>query len=292
MYEVELAAGTIEYEDTGGTGPVVVPLHGLLMNGSLWREVVADLRTEFRCVVPTLPLGAHRLPMRPDADLSGAGLARLVAEFLDRLDLRDVTLVGCDWGGAQLVVARGLGERVGRLVLVSQEAFDNVPPGLPGRTVARAARLPGGLAAAVYPLRVRALRRTPLAFGWMSKRPVPDEIMEGWLRPARTDRRIRADLLRYLRAAPDDYPAAARRLAAFRGPALVVWAAEDRVMPPAHGRRLAAYLRARLIEVPDSYTLVPIDRPEVLSGAIRDLLRRSGAHRRASAPGSASRAGH
>jgi pimeloyl-ACP methyl ester carboxylesterase len=67
---VDLSAGTIRYADTGGEGPVLVFAHGLLMDGSVWRHVVADLRRDFRCVLPTLPLGAHDLAMRPDADLS------------------------------------------------------------------------------------------------------------------------------------------------------------------------------------------------------------------------------
>jgi pimeloyl-ACP methyl ester carboxylesterase len=62
MPEVELAAGTIEYEDTGGGGPVVVLLHGLAMDGSVWRRVVGELRADHRCVVPTLPVGSHRRP--------------------------------------------------------------------------------------------------------------------------------------------------------------------------------------------------------------------------------------
>jgi pimeloyl-ACP methyl ester carboxylesterase len=99
MPEVELSAGTIEYEDTGGDGPVLVLLHGVSMDGSLWRNVVADLREDHRCVIPTLPLGSHRRPMRPDADLSLPGMVRLVAEFLEGLDLKGVTLVGNDWEG-------------------------------------------------------------------------------------------------------------------------------------------------------------------------------------------------
>src|SRR3977135_968249 len=74
MPEVELPAGTIEYEDTGGDRPAVALLHGLIMDGSLWRHVVQDLRADYRCVVPTLPLGGHRMPMRPDADLSMRGI--------------------------------------------------------------------------------------------------------------------------------------------------------------------------------------------------------------------------
>jgi pimeloyl-ACP methyl ester carboxylesterase len=52
MFEIELSAGTIEYEDTGGDGPVAVLLHGLAMDGSLWRHVVAEIRSDHRCVVP------------------------------------------------------------------------------------------------------------------------------------------------------------------------------------------------------------------------------------------------
>ena len=76
MPEVQLTAGTIEYEDTGGDGPVLVLLGGLVMDGSLWDPLVEELRRDHRCVVPTLPLGAHRKPMRPDADLSLHGLRR------------------------------------------------------------------------------------------------------------------------------------------------------------------------------------------------------------------------
>ncbi len=127
MKEVQLSAGTVEYQDTG-RGPVVVLLHGLLMDSSLWDGLIAELSVDHRCVAPTLPLGAHRRAMGADADLSLPAVARLVAEFLDRLDLRDVTLVGNDTGGAlvQLVMRDGAA-RVGRVVLASCEAFDNFP---------------------------------------------------------------------------------------------------------------------------------------------------------------------
>ena len=184
MPEIELSAGTVEYEDTDG--PVLVLLHGLAMNGSLWRGVVADLREDHHCIVPTLPLGGHCRPMHPDADLSIFGMARLVAAFLAELDLNEVTLVGNDWGGAQLLVSEGLDERVGRLVLASCEAFDNYPPGVPGSAVARAASIPGGLYLAFQSLRLRPLRRLPLTWGWMSKRPVPEEVMDCWFRPLQT----------------------------------------------------------------------------------------------------------
>ena len=114
MREIELSAGTIEYQDTGGDGPVLVLLHGLLMDASLWDDVIAELSAGYRCVAPTLPLGAHRHAMRSGADLSLPGIARLVAEFLDRLDLTDVTLVGNDTGGALVQLLIGRRRRPGR----------------------------------------------------------------------------------------------------------------------------------------------------------------------------------
>ena len=273
MPEIELTAGIIEYEDTGGHDPIIVLLHGLAMDGSLWRHVVQDLRADHRCVVPTLPVGSHRRPMRTDADLSLRGLAHLEAEFLERLDLHDVTLVGNDLGLFQVTAAE-YPERIARLVITSCEAFENIPPGLPGHTLALAARFPGGLNALVQPLRLRALRRLPLAFGWMSKRPIPDEITDAWLRPLLTQRAIRRDLLKYIRHdSKSDLLAAAERLRSFDRPALVIWAAEDRVMPPKHGRRLVELLPAgRFMEIADSFTLLPEDQPGELARAIRQFI--------------------
>jgi pimeloyl-ACP methyl ester carboxylesterase len=274
MPEVELSAGTVEYEDTGGDGPVVVLVHGLLMDSSLWRHVVAELRTDHRCVVPTLPLGGHRRPMRPDADLSLRGQARILGELLESLALRDVTLAFNDWGGPFLLASD---QRIGRLVPASCEAFDNYPPGVPGRMAWLAAKLPGGVNAALQPLRLRPLRRLPITFGWMSKRPVPHEVMDEWLRPVLTQREIRRDLAKYAGGARQARPellAATEALAAFQRPALVAWAAEDRVMPPEHGRRLAELLPdARLVEIADSYTLIPEDQPAELARAIRQFVR-------------------
>ncbi|WP_225803443.1 alpha/beta fold hydrolase [Streptomyces sp. NK15101] len=275
MAEVDLSAGTVEYLDTGGEGPVVVLLHGVAMDGSLWRNVVESLRSQFRCVVPTLPLGGHRRPMKPDADLSIAGVARLVAEFLDRLDLRDVTLVMSDWGGAQALVAEGRDERIGRLVITSCEAFDNFPPGLPGSNLLTSAKLPGGINFAFKLLKWKPMRRLPMTWGWMSKRPVPHEVMDAWFEPLWTSEEIRRDLRKYVLGVPpkDELLRWAEKLRDFDRPALVVWAAEDKVMPPEHGRKLAELLpKGRLVEIEDSYTLIPEDQPEQLSAHIRAFL--------------------
>jgi len=273
--EIELSAGTIDYEDTGGDGPVLVLLHGLMMDASLWDGLIAELASDYRCVAPTLPLGAHRHAMGADADLSLAAIARLVAEFLDRLDLHDVTLVGNDTGGAlvQLIMADG-DARVGRVVLASCDAFDNFPPGLTGKTLVLTGKLsPGIFGLFMQQMRLRIVRRLPIAFGWLTMRG--DAATARWMKPVLKQREIRRDAVRVLRAVaaePRLLLDVADTLPSFDRPALVVWASADRVMPPEHGRRLAELIpQGQLAEVDDSYTLIPLDQPARLAQLVREF---------------------
>src|SRR5262249_60845076 len=139
----DLPHGTVYYRDRG-TGAPIVFLHGYLMGGSLWDLVVRQLDGEFRCVVPELPFGAHPAQLRPDADLTPAGVGRLVADFLNALDLSGVTLVGNDSGAAiaQVVAARHAG-RLRGLALGNRDPFHNhPPPPLPPRITAPRPRCP------------------------------------------------------------------------------------------------------------------------------------------------------
>lgn len=279
MAQVEVSAGVVEVQDSGGDGPVVVLMGGLAIGPSLWDGVVTELAPAHRVVVPTMPWGAHRIAMKPDADLSLAGHARTVAEVLERMDLRDVTLVENDSGMAQLVAADHA-ERLAALVLVSCETAGNYPPGLPGKLIGLLGRLPGGVFAAFSPLRVRPLRRQPITFGWMTAGRVPDAVMDAWFAPLQSDRAIRRDLTKYLRSVDRrSFDAVLPRLAAFDRPAVVAWGAEDKVMPRATGERLAAALpRGRFVLVPGARTLVPLDQPAALAAIIRAVVpARSGA---------------
>ncbi|GAA1950733.1 alpha/beta fold hydrolase [Kitasatospora viridis] len=274
MQDVQLPAGVVEYDETGA-GPPVVLLHGLMMDHSLWDRVLPLLPAGFRYLRPVLPLGAHRRPMRPDADLTLGGLVGLVADFLDALDLRDVTLVHSDWGGALFLTARGRDQRVARQVILPCEAFDNFPPGLPGKLAVRSARVPGGLWLAARQLRIGALRRLPPLFGQMTRDPVPDELVRGWTAPLLRDPAIRRDLRAYL-TGPLDKARLVRDTEALRdfaGPALVLWSPDNRLMPPEHGHRLAELLPAgEYAEVPGAYVLSMLDEPDAVAREISRFL--------------------
>jgi pimeloyl-ACP methyl ester carboxylesterase len=274
---VDLSSGTIEYLDTGGAGPVLVFTHGLLMDQSVWSRLIPLLSEESRCIAPTFPVGSHRLPMHDSADLSQQGLADLLGEFLDVLDLRAVTLVVNDLGYPQALAA-DRHPRVSRLVLTPCEAFDNVPPGLPGRTVQLAARIPGGLRLAAKSLRVPGAARAPFTLGRMSVRPIPPDLLDAWTQPCRGDAAVRADLTKYIAGATATWQLeTTSRLSRFDGPSLVVWSRYDKVMPPEHAQRLVQILPdARLEVVEDSHTLMSLDAPEALARHIREFLRAAG----------------
>jgi pimeloyl-ACP methyl ester carboxylesterase len=109
----------------------------------------------------------------------------------------------------------------------------------------------------------------------MAKRPLPQELVDRWLRPLQTQRGVRRDLRKYaIGARRHQLLEVCQRLRAFDRPTLVVWTPEDRVQRPEHGRRLADLLPdARLVEIPDSYTLIMRDQPEAFARAVREFVR-------------------
>jgi pimeloyl-ACP methyl ester carboxylesterase len=268
MPEIQLTQGVVRYRDQGAGAPIVL-IHGLLVNGNVWDRLVPLLAAQGRCMVPDLPLGSHSVPMNKGADLSAPGLARLIAEFIERLELEDVTLVGNDTGGAlcQLVVAQHP-ERIGRLVLTTCDAFENFPPPAV-RPLLTALKLPGALAATSVLGRLRAVRAAAFKAMPLTMQPIPDEQVKSWVAPL-ADKRIRADLATVVRGIdPADTLAAAERLRDFDGPALIAWGAEDRIFPFSDAERLAATLpNARLERIPNARAFVQLDAPERLAELI------------------------
>jgi pimeloyl-ACP methyl ester carboxylesterase len=274
MPELTLQQGTIRYRDEG-TGPTLFFVHGALVDGRLWEPVVERLRDRFRCVVPDLPLGSHELPLKAHADLSPSGLAALIAQIIEALDLEDVTLIGNDTGGALcqlLVVAEP--ERIGRLVLTDCDAFEDFPPKAFKGLVA-AAKLPGALRAMLEPMRAKSVRRLPLAYGWLTKRPVPDDVMDGWTLRALKDPGVMADLRKALSGLkPEILLDNSPKLRSFDKPVLLVWSREDKFFKIENAHRLAAvFPNARVEELTDAYAFVSWDQPDrvaELVGAFAD----------------------
>ena len=273
--EIQLEQGTIRYRDSAGDGPVVVFVHGLLVDSQLWDGVLEELHGELRCIAPDLPLGSHTIALDDGADRTPAGMADLVADFLEALDLSDVTLVANDTGGAiSQILVTTRPERIGRLVLTPCDAFENFLPAM-FRPLQWAAKVPGLLKLALQTQRLAPARR--LTFSILTVDPIPDDLLKAWAMPALRDPGVFRDVKGLLATIDKRYTLeAAERLAAFDRPVLLAWAPGERFFPYAHARRLADILPdARLEAVQDARTFLPLDQPVVLAGLIREFVRQA-----------------
>jgi pimeloyl-ACP methyl ester carboxylesterase len=275
---IDLGGGRRIRAHATGEGPPIVFVHGALVNANLWRKVVPRLEG-FTRVALDLPLGSHTLPMPKDADFSSAALADLIGDALDKLDLNDATVVANDTGGGltQILAARRP-ESVGAFVLTSCDAFENFPPKF-FRIVLAPARIPGGGLAAFSGLRLRPIRRLPIAYGWLTNEPIEREAEDSYVFPVLTSGAIRRDTRRLLngfdRAELLD---ATAKLASWDKPALIAWSRSDRFFPTEHAERLATLIpSARLEWVEDARSFSPEDRPDRLAELIGDFARQGAA---------------
>lgn len=271
---VELPQGPISYREAGSGEPLVF-VHGLLVNGDLWRKVVPGLSRDYRCITPDWPLGSHLPAMKPDADLTPAGIADIIAAFLETLDLERVTLVANDSGGAisQLVVTRHP-ERIGRLVLTSCDAFEVFPPTM-FKPLGVVARLPGSVFVMSQSMRIRAFQQLPFAFGALTNDPIDTRVLDSYLLPARQSADVRRDLRKFLTSISSRYTLeAAPKLASFNRPVLLAWDDEDRFFKWELAQRLAkAFPNARLEKIEGSKTFIPEDQPETLAALVAAFVR-------------------
>ncbi|HTX94844.1 MAG TPA: alpha/beta hydrolase [Mycobacterium sp.] len=269
MSTIDISAGTIHYEATGpDNGRPVVFVHGYMMGGQLWRQVtkrLADLG--LRCIAPTWPLGAHPQPLRPGADRTITGVAGMVADVLDALDLDDVVLVGNDTGGVVTqLVAVHRPERLGVLVLTSCDAFEHFPPPIL-KPVILAAKSKTTFRAVAQSMRAPAVRKR--AFDGLAHCDI-DDLTEAWVRPGLSNPAIAEDLRQFtLSLRTEVTTGVAARLPEFDKPTLIAWSADDVFFELEDGRRLAVTIpNARLEVIEGAKTFSMLDQP----GRLADLV--------------------
>jgi pimeloyl-ACP methyl ester carboxylesterase len=268
---IETAAGPVEYFERG-VGPTLVFAHGWLANANLWRAVVDLLAPRFRCITLDLPLGSHRISMNAGANLTPAGCGELIATALDRLDLREVTLVGNDSGGAYSQIATAAHpERIARLVLNSCETpYDAFPPppfdGLPSL-----AADPATLGQVLAALGDQKVRMSEAAYGLLIKHPVEGRVFNSYALAAAADPAILRDVGQVMATATSApvHAAGQELIASFARPVLFAWGPEDQIFPLAHAERYAAELSdARVHPIEDAYSFTPEDQPRRLAEVI------------------------
>jgi pimeloyl-ACP methyl ester carboxylesterase len=273
---IDLPQGRIQYRLAGpgnSSGPPVVFVHGLFVNGELWTGVADALAARgVRSYALDLPLGAHSLALRPDADLSPRGIARLILAFLEALELTDVTLVGNDTGTAlcQFVIDTD-DSRIGRLVLTDGDAFEQFPP--PSfAPVLKIGRRPAGVYALMSIMRPASIRQR--VQGQNVSKPLDPALTRRWITPALADRGVRRDTAKVLRGVDAaELLEVSKRLRRFTRPVVLLWGDEDRFFPIDLAHRLReAFPDARLVEIPGGRLFFPLDEPQRVADEIQSAL--------------------
>jgi pimeloyl-ACP methyl ester carboxylesterase len=269
---VQTASGRISYTERG-TGPVALFVHGVLLNGYVWRHQLGQLSDIRRCIAVDI-LAHGDTEIAPAQDVSVTTNAIMLAEFLDALRIDQVDLVGNDSGGgiAQIFAAR-YPLRVRTLTLTNCDAHDNWPPEAFKPFLAMAAA--GGLRSALDGMLADKRRyRSPEALGPAYEHPdrVTDETIERYLRPFVRDEQRTRDLARFLAAFDNAHTVSIEaRLKTFMAPTLIVWGTGDVYFDVKWSRWLADTIPGarRRVELRDARIFFPEERPEEFNAELR-----------------------
>ena len=269
---VATPSGRIGYTEAGA-GPVSLFVHGVLLNGHLWRHQLAGLSDVRRCIAVDL-LAHGDTEIASDQDVSVSANARMLRQFLDALEITQVDLVGNDSGGGIAQIFAALNpSRVRSLALTDCDAHDNWPPEAfkPFLAMAAAGGLRGTLDAM---LADKNTYRSAQALGPAYEHPeqVTDETIEAYLRPlVRTEQRTR-DLERFLAAFDCKHTVAVEaELQRLNVPTLIVWGTDDIYFDVRWSRWLAETIPGtrRRIELNGAHIFFPEERWEEFNQEVR-----------------------
>jgi pimeloyl-ACP methyl ester carboxylesterase len=118
------------------------------------------------------------------------------------------------------------------------------------------------------PFRSGAISRA--AFKPFTRKPIPPDLIASWMAPAMNDKEIFRDLKKVTMDMNNRYTLeAAAKLRGSQLPILLTWARGDKLFPISYAERLAGEAgNARIVEIPDANTFVPLDQPQRLSEEI------------------------
>jgi pimeloyl-ACP methyl ester carboxylesterase len=271
-HSVETASGRISCGEAG-TGPVALFVHGVLLNGHLWRHQLEGLSDMRRCIAVDL-LAHGDTEIAPDQDVSVTANAKMLKEFLDALNIDQVDLVGNDSGGGIAQIFAALyPERVRTLTLTDCDTHDNWPPEAfkPFLAMAAAGGLRGTLEAL---LSDKSVYRSAQALGPAYEHPerLSDDSIETYLRPLlRTEQRTR-DLQRFLAAFDNQHTLAIEsRLKTLKAPTLIVWGTDDVYFDVKWSHWLADHIPGtrRRVELKGARIFFPEERAQEFNKELR-----------------------
>jgi len=275
VQSVTTSSGRISYVETG-SGPVLLFVHGVLMNKHLWRHQLAEFADIRRCIAVDL-LAHGDTAISPDQDVSVTANAHMLREFLDALKIDQVDLVGNDSGGGIAQIFASLyPQRVRTLTLTNCDTHDNWPPEAfqPFVQMVRSGGLKDTLIAL---LSDKSTYRSEGALGPAYEHPesVTDADIEIYLRPFVCTEQRTKDLERFIGAFDNAHTVRIEpQLRKLKVPTLIVWASDDIYFP----LKWAQWLKATIpgakqpVVLAGARIFFPEERPELFARYLREHL--------------------
>jgi pimeloyl-ACP methyl ester carboxylesterase len=275
-HSIQTLSGRISYVEQG-TGPVALFVHGVLLNGYLWRHQSEGL-SDIRRVIAVDLLAHGDTEIATDQDVTVTSNAKMLAEFLDSLSINQVDLVGNDSGGGICQIFAALyPERIRSLTLTNCDTHDNWPPEAfkPFVAMVKAGGLRGTLDAM---LSNKAIYRSPEALGPAYEHPenVTDETIETYLRPFVINEQRTRDLERFVVAFDNRHTVAIEpKLKTLKAPTLIVWGTDDVYFDTKWSHWLSETIPGTLrrVEFEGARIFFPEERPQDFNRELRDFWR-------------------
>lgn len=265
-------SGRIAYVEAG-TEPAALFVHGVLLNGHLWRKQLEALSDVRRCIA--IDLLAHGdTEIGGNQDVSATANAQMIGEFLDALRIERADLIGNDSGGgiAQIFAAMNP-QRVRSLTLTDCDAHDNWPPDAFKPFLEMVAA--GGLRATLEAMLAdKSIYRSAGALGPAYEHPdrITDATIETYLRPFLRSADSLRNLERFLLAFDCRQTLAVERsLRALNAPTLIVWGTDDVYFDLRWSHWLADTIPGtrRRVELPGARIFFPEERAEEFNRELR-----------------------
>jgi pimeloyl-ACP methyl ester carboxylesterase len=254
----------LEYNEWGQGEPILF-IHGAFSNGNTWRKVIPALSKHYRCIVPEWPFGGHRIPVSKQTDLSPTGVAEIIAQFINSLQLPSVTIIANDTGGAYAQVFAALHPtRVDKLILSNCEGFEVFPP-QKFKSLGNSVKIPGYTYLMGQLFRIKSFLKKPITFGLLSNSLSGQDLQDLYVKNFIQNSKVRANFKSLAIAWHPKYTLmAAQKLSEFKKPVLVLWGQDDKALfPVALGKRIAAiFPSSEFIEIPRSMTYIQEDQPQ------------------------------
>ena len=251
-----------------GQGPAVLLLHGVPLSLLTWRHNIDYLARQ--STVIAIDMKGYGMSGKPTGSYTPESQARLIGELLDAFDLRKVSIIGSSYGCAVAIAfAYAQPKRVDKLVLINSVGY----PGGP-HSLERLLRIKI-LATLLRPtLRITTLGKflftSKLRKSYTNPRLASRELVEAYFDLLRRDSGDSAFLTTLQHFQEHEV---ARQLAAISHQTLIIWGAQDHVLPVANAKLIHHSIQSSKLKIiPDCGHLPHEEAPELVNPLIAQFL--------------------